>query len=104
MSGQAPTVLLEHHLKQLKLPTMLREYIGVLRLMEKHPLSALRRAVERALTVRAHSRDAVAQFLLPREPWRATTFRLDGREHLRRVKVAAPDLGAYRELLAGGPR
>ena len=81
-----------------------REYILVLRLMEKHPLSALRRAVERALTVRAHSRDAVAQFLLPRESWRATTFRLDDREHLRRVKVAAPDLGAYQELLAGGPR
>jgi len=79
-----------------------REYIGVLRLMEKHSLSALRRAVERALSVRAHSRDAVAQFLLPREPWRATTFRLDGREHLRQVKVAAPDLGAYQTLLTQG--
>ena len=79
-----------------------REYIGVLRLLEKHSLTALTRAVERALAVRAHRRDAVAQFLIPREQWRATTFRLDGREHLRRVKVASPDLGAYRFLLDTG--
>ena len=79
-----------------------REYIGVLRLLEKHPLPTLTRAVERALAVRAHTRDAVAQFLHSREPWQATTFRLDGREHLRRVKVAPPDLDAYRSLLAAG--
>ena len=82
-----------------------REYIRVLRLMEKHSVRALSRAVERALAVRAHSRDAVAQFLFPREEWRARTFRLDGREHLRRVKVAGPDLDAYQALLtAGGHR
>jgi hypothetical protein len=79
-----------------------REYIGVLRLLEKHSLGALTRAVERGLAVRAHSRDAVAQFLYPAEPWRATSFRLDGREHLRRVKVGAPDLDAYQSLLAPG--
>ena len=79
-----------------------REYIGVLRLLEKHSLGGLTRAVQRGLAVRAHSRDAVAQFLYPAEPWRATTFRLDGREHLRRVKVGAPDLDAYRSLLAPG--
>ena len=79
-----------------------REYIGVLRLLEKHTLGNLTRAVARALTVRAHSRDAVAQFLYPAEPWRATTFRLDGREHLRRVKVSPPKLDVYRSLLAPG--
>jgi transposase len=79
-----------------------REYIGVLRLLEKHPLENLTRAVVRALEVRAHRRDAIAQFLLPREDWRATTFSLDGREHLRGVKVDGPDLAAYRGLLGAG--
>jgi hypothetical protein len=79
-----------------------REYIRVLRLLEKHSLEALSVAVERGLTVRAHSRDAIAQFLLPAEPWEQTTFRLDGREHLRQVQVATSDVGSYQGLLAGG--
>lgn len=79
-----------------------REYIGVLRLLEKHPLAQLTRAVERGLEVRAHRRDAIAQFLLPREAWRPLAFSLDGREHLRWVTVAAPDLAAYRGLLSQG--
>jgi len=79
-----------------------REYIRVLRLLEKHPLSALTVAVERGLMMRAHSRDAIAQFLIPTEPWEQTTFRLDGREHLRQVQVAANDVRAYQGLLTGG--
>ena len=79
-----------------------REYIRVLLLLERHPLERLAAAVEAGLRARAHSRDAVAQFLLPREDWRATTFSLDGREHLRRVVVAATDVAAYRALLAEG--
>jgi hypothetical protein len=77
-----------------------REYIRVLRLLEKHPMEALARAVEKGLRMRAHSRDAIAQFLVPPEPWEQTTFRLEGREHLRHVKVAEADIGAYRTLLA----
>ena len=79
-----------------------REYIRVLRLLEKYSLDALTTAVERGLVMRAHSRDAIAQFLVPTEPWVQTTFRLDGREHLRRVKVAASDVRAYQGLLVGG--
>jgi hypothetical protein len=79
-----------------------REYIRVLRLLEKHSPEALAAAVERGLVMRAHSRDAIAQFLVPPEPWEQTIFRLDGREHLRRVKVAASDVRAYQGLLAGG--
>jgi transposase len=78
-----------------------REYIRVLRLLEKHPPAAVEAAVERGLRMRAHTRDAVAQFLVPPEPWEGTTFRLDGREHLRHVKVADADVGAYRTLLVG---
>jgi transposase len=76
-----------------------REYIRVLRLWGKHSLEALTSAVEKGLRMRAHSRDAIAQFLLPQEPWEQTTFRLDGREHLRQVKVAVTDIRAYAELL-----
>jgi transposase len=79
-----------------------REFIRVLLLREKHPLDRLARAVEEGLRVRAHSRDAIAQFLWPREDWRATTFSLDGREHLRHVVVAATDVAAYRALLTEG--
>jgi len=79
-----------------------REYIRVLRLLEKHPLEKLTRAVEKALAVRAHTRDAVAQFLWPREPWPLIPFRLDGREHLRHVRVDCADLSAYQCLLKDG--
>ena len=76
-----------------------REYVRVLRLWGRHSLQALTAAVQKGLRTRAHSRDAIAQFLLPQEPWEQTTFRLDGREHLRQVKVAVADIQAYAELL-----
>jgi hypothetical protein len=79
-----------------------REYIRVLRLLEQHPLPRLRRAVEQALQVGAITRDAIAQFLHPREDWRVTTFSLEGHPHLRLVRVAAPELAPYRELVGGG--
>ena len=76
-----------------------REYIRVLRLLEKHPLGRLRRAVEKGLAVGAITRDAIAQFLYPRQDWRTTQFSLDGHPHLRAVRVAVPDLAGYRELV-----
>jgi len=79
-----------------------REYIRVLRLLEDHSLSKVTQAVIKGLRVRAHSRDAIAQFLIPQPPWSHPTFRLDGREHLRLVKVASPDIWAYKELLFRG--
>jgi hypothetical protein len=60
-----------------------REYIRVLRLLENHRLPELRRAVEKALSIGAMTRDAVAQFLTPQPQWRHTVFRLDG-HRLRR--------------------
>jgi hypothetical protein len=78
-----------------------REYIRVLRLLEKHSLPKLQSAVEQALAVGAITRDAIAQFLFPRPDWRCTAFALDGHPHLRQVQVAAPDIGQYRQLLAG---
>lgn len=79
-----------------------REYIRVLRLLEKHSLGQLRRAVEHGLQAGATSRDVIAQFLIPCEPWRFTLFHLDGHPHLRGVKVQAPDVRAYESLLSKG--
>ena len=79
-----------------------REYIRVLRLLEKHSLADLRGAVEKALAVGALTRDAIAQFLFPREDWRLSVFSLDGHPHLRTVPIAPPNLQAYRDLLGGG--
>jgi hypothetical protein len=79
-----------------------REFIRVLRLLEDYPMTKLKQAVEKALLIRAHSRDAIAQFLIPRPSWRQTTFLLAGLEHLRLVKVAGPNISAYRTLLSEG--
>ena len=62
-------------------------------------MTALRQAVVSALRVGGLTRDAIAQYLYPQEDYGARTFRLDGHPHLRHVRVAAPDLGAYSELL-----
>jgi hypothetical protein len=80
----------------------IREFIRVLRLLEDYPMSKLREAVEKALLIRAHSRDGIAQFLIPRFSWQQTSFLLDGREHLRRVKVVKPEISIYRALLSEG--
>jgi len=77
----------------------IREFIKVLRLLEDYPMDRVKRAVEKGLGMRVHSRDAIAQFIVPR-PY--TTFVLDGRDHLCLVKVGAPDVTAYQILLSEG--
>jgi hypothetical protein len=77
-----------------------REYIRVLRLLEKHSVAAVRRAVEQSLQIGACSCDAISLFLFPQQSWRYSTFRLEGREHLCHVKVAQPDISVYRSLLS----
>ena len=81
-----------------------REYIRVLRLLEKHPMDVLQHAVEQGLRQRVHSGDGIAQFIPPPDPgaWGQTTFTLDGREHLRHVKVTQTKVDAYAGLLTMG--
>jgi transposase len=78
-----------------------REFIKVLRLLEDYSMPKLRLAVEKGNRIRAHSRDAIAQFLVPRASWRQSTFLLDDRKHFRMVNVVRPDIAAYRSLLGG---
>jgi hypothetical protein len=76
-----------------------REFIRVLRLLEKYSMVRVERAVEKALQLRHCHRDVVAQYLYEEEP--VTSFSLEGREHLKGVYVAAPDLTRYVALMGG---
>ena len=79
-----------------------REYIRVLRLLEKHPMAKLRKAIEDGLQAGALTCDAIGQFLFPRHDWRETLFILDQHPHLRHLRVAMPDVSVYQTLLADG--
>ena len=78
-----------------------REYIRILRLLEKHPMGKVSTAIDKALRLRRCNRDVVANYLYPDEPFSPQTFRLEGREHLQGVIVESPDLSAYQGLMGG---
>jgi hypothetical protein len=80
----------------------IRKYIKILRLLEDHSMSRLKRAVDKGLFMGACSPEAIAHLLEPVSSGPAATFLLDGREHLGRVSVAGPDINAYDSLLAQG--
>ena len=79
-----------------------REFIKVLRLMEKARLSELSAAVEQALAIGATGADAIACILYTRTERPVGLFSLDGHPILKEVSVETPDLTAYRALSAGG--
>ncbi len=76
-----------------------KEYIGVLRLLEKRSLSRLKAAVAAALELGCPRKELIEQYLYG-EDREAPTFRLEGREHLKVVNVACTDPGDYTALLA----
>jgi len=75
-----------------------REYIKVLRLLEKCTLKELIGAVEQALAIGATNCDAVKLILEHRRERPCEMFSLDGRPHLRSVSVESIDLGSYNDL------
>jgi len=75
-----------------------KEYIAVLRLLEKHDLVRLKAAVGSALDLGCPRKELIEQYLYG-ENREATVFRLDGREHLKGVAVRSTDPGDYRALL-----
>ena len=87
---------------EAQLENGVREYIGVLRLLETYSLKELTKAVEKALTFRTHSKDAIEQFLPVYKASETRTFKLAGREYLQGVKVMAASINDYSELLASG--
>ena len=78
-----------------------REFIKVLRLLENASISQLAGAVEQTLAIGAIGSDAVRVILQARQEAPIGLFSLEGRPHLKLVRVQAPDLGAYRALAAG---
>jgi hypothetical protein len=79
-----------------------REYIKVLRLMEKATLAELTVAVDQALAIGATGADAITCILTSRAEQPVGLFSLDGRPHLKEVTVESPDLSAYQSLTAFG--
>ena len=76
-----------------------REYIRVLRLLEKYDLRELSNAVEKALRIRAVTSDAVKQLLPGRTEFRRSEFRLASQKHLRLVQVSTSDVKEYGRLM-----
>jgi hypothetical protein len=78
-----------------------KEYIGVLRLLEKQSMSRLKRAVVSALELGCSRKELIEQYLYG-DNREAPVFRLDGREHLKVINVSCTDPGDYASLLADG--
>jgi len=78
-------------------------YITVLRLLENHPTSRVAAAVEKTLAAGATAPDVVALYLYPDPPTEPGTFLLAGRPQLRAVRIAPPEVNAYRDLLETRP-
>src|SRR4051794_24697781 len=78
-----------------------RQFIKVLRLLERASSRGLTRAVERALELGVADADAVRLILEHRGEEPSGLFCLDGRPHLGRVAIPAPDLSVYASLAQG---
>jgi transposase len=79
-----------------------REFIKILRLLEKVSLPQLTKAVEQALFIGAASVDAVKLILEYRRQEPIALFCLDGHPHLKSVRVPEVDLSCYDGLTEGG--
>ncbi len=78
-----------------------REFIKVLRLLEKATLPELTAAVDYALSIDARSADAIRLILRSQQEPPVDLFCLDGRPHLQGVRVPLPNLQAYQSLRVG---
>ena len=78
-----------------------KEYIGVLRLLEKRPIFQVAHAIQKSLAVCLRPTvEVVRSYLYGDENPEARLFRLDGRPHLAGVRVAPPNLSGYGALVA----
>ena len=75
-----------------------REFIKILRLLEKHSVRELAAALDRALEIGAMTVDAVQVLVQEGREVPAKIFSLDGRPHLQGHDVPAPKLSNYDKL------
>ncbi len=74
----------------------------MLRLLERHSVSTLKRAVEYSLEIGATGADAIRVILEYQQQPPIALFCLEGRPHLKLVRVAQTDVSVYQSLLTGG--
>jgi len=79
-----------------------RAYIRVLRLLERHSLADLTRAVQRALELGLEHEEAIEHLLLCPAEQRPLPLDLSGRAHLAAYRVVPPDVAAYGALAGRG--
>ena len=79
-----------------------REYVQVLRLLERFEMDELHSAIKDALHKRAVSFDAIKHLVLCRTERRPPRLDLDTYPFLPRMNVATTSASAYMSLLAGG--
>lgn len=79
-----------------------REYVQVLRLLERFDLAVLHLAIKDALQMRAASFDAIKHLLLCRIERRPPRLDLDVYPFLPRTNIATTSAASYMSLLAGG--
>ena len=79
-----------------------REYVQVLRLLERFELEVLHLAIKDALQMRAASFDAIKHLLLCRVERRPPRLDLDVYPFLPRTNIATTSVASYMSLLAGG--
>ena len=78
-----------------------KEYIAVLRLIESRSIERVAEGVKKALRVCDRPTvEAVRSFLFDEETPEMAMFRLDQRPQLAGVRIAPPDVAAYRGLMA----
>ena len=75
-----------------------REFIKVLRLLEKYTLKELTGAVEQAIEIGTTDCDAIKLIVEHRSERPCEMFSLDGRPHLRSVSMESIDLSSYNDL------
>lgn len=81
------------------IPKGTREFIKVLRLLEKFTVAQLTEAVQYALDIRTIDADSIRVLLEHRKDKPLASVNLDGRPHLKLVHFDPPDLKAYQFLL-----
>ena len=79
-----------------------REFIRILRLLEQHSLPALKKAVQHALEIGATSADALRLIIEYQQEAPVAVFCLDGRPHLKLVRIPPTNISSYQSLLIGG--
>lgn len=76
-----------------------REFIRVLRLLEKYSTEQLEKAVSKALSLGSSDYQAVFTILVSQNEPKTELFTLDGRTHLKWVSLGEPDINLYTQLI-----